>query len=308
MVTLRAYSNPTEAALAKSVLDDHNIFCSLADENAYLYGGAPFAMPVRLLVADEQAEEADHILKKADGDFADFVPTPDSEIQETIEKINQKRLHRGDQQLSPQLAAKNNPWEILAIASLLLLPGLVLLLQKHELILFGSVRGVGRDSITVFSPTTAHLFGGLVIAVVVLLTALFFYIRRAIMREQTAATLLRDLQVPEDEVAQAVNFLESTPPDSALDVSGDAPIDAKASRRSPGGGRSLSREAAQALAVIFPALGILCFLIATASDLRQSGTWFPPQRSAIEWFVAALILASIGGLFFGYARSRPQDI
>ena len=49
MVTLRAYSNPAEAALAKSLLDDYNILCSLADENAYLYGGAPFAMPIRIV-------------------------------------------------------------------------------------------------------------------------------------------------------------------------------------------------------------------------------------------------------------------
>jgi hypothetical protein len=72
--------------------------------------------------------------------------------------------------------------------------------------------------------------------------------------------------------------------------------------------RSLSREGAQALALIFPILGILCFLIAAATGLRQSGSWFPLQRNGIEWFVAALILASIGGLFFGYARRRPQNI
>ncbi|HAF02318.1 MAG TPA: hypothetical protein DCG89_00750, partial [Spartobacteria bacterium] len=63
MITLRTYSNPAEAALAKSLLDEHKIFCSLADENANLYGGGPLAMPIRLLVADEQAEEASRILE-----------------------------------------------------------------------------------------------------------------------------------------------------------------------------------------------------------------------------------------------------
>jgi Putative prokaryotic signal transducing protein len=193
MVTLRAYSNPAEAALAKSLLDDHNILCSLADENAQLYGGAPFAMPVRIVVADEQAEEADHVLKNADGHFVDFDPAPDSGVQETIETLSQERLPGREQQLSQQSPAENNPWEILAIASLLLLPGLGLLLRKHELILVAwGGRRISRTSLTVFSPATAHVFGALVIAVALLLTILFFYTRRAIMREQTAAALLRD--------------------------------------------------------------------------------------------------------------------
>jgi cytochrome c-type biogenesis protein CcmH/NrfG len=63
VVTLQTYSNPAEAAIAKSLLDDHKIFCSLADENVNLYGGGPLAMPIRLLVAEGQAEEAARILK-----------------------------------------------------------------------------------------------------------------------------------------------------------------------------------------------------------------------------------------------------
>jgi tetratricopeptide (TPR) repeat protein len=62
MVTLRTYSNPAEAAMAKSLLDDQKIVCSLADENSNLYGGGPLAMPIRLLVAEEQVEQARHIL------------------------------------------------------------------------------------------------------------------------------------------------------------------------------------------------------------------------------------------------------
>jgi hypothetical protein len=34
MVTLRAFSTPAQAALAKSLLDDHGIVSSLADENS----------------------------------------------------------------------------------------------------------------------------------------------------------------------------------------------------------------------------------------------------------------------------------
>jgi tetratricopeptide (TPR) repeat protein len=65
MVTLRTYSNPAEAAMAKSLLDDQKIVCSLADENSNLYGGSPLAMPIRLLVAEEQVEQARHILDDA---------------------------------------------------------------------------------------------------------------------------------------------------------------------------------------------------------------------------------------------------
>jgi hypothetical protein len=75
MVTLRTYSNPAEAALAKSLLDDHKIFCSLADENVNLYGGGPLAMPIRLLVADDQAEEAARSLKTKEPELSrDFDP------------------------------------------------------------------------------------------------------------------------------------------------------------------------------------------------------------------------------------------
>ena len=63
MVTIRAYSNSAEAAMTKSLLDSHDIFCRLADENVNLYGGGPLAMPIRLLVAEDQAEQAARILE-----------------------------------------------------------------------------------------------------------------------------------------------------------------------------------------------------------------------------------------------------
>jgi|GEM_PF-967252 len=63
MITLRAYSSPAEAAMAKSLLDDQQIVCSLADENSNLYAGSGgVAIPVRLLVAEDQVEQARHIL------------------------------------------------------------------------------------------------------------------------------------------------------------------------------------------------------------------------------------------------------
>src|SRR5438309_112296 len=168
MVTLRAFSSPAEAALAKSLLNDHNILCTLADENSYLYGGAPFAMPVRLLVAEDQAEEADRVLKNPSQDRADSIATiPGDRLQ--------------------QRAATNNPWEFLAVAALLLIPGLTLLLQNGELILLAPDHRINRHSIAIFSSTTVHMLGALVIAAALLLIVLFFYVRRAITREQATA-------------------------------------------------------------------------------------------------------------------------
>lgn len=61
-ITLRVFDSAAEAAIAKSVLDDHGIACSLADEASHLYSGAPGAIPVRLLVREDQAEDALRIL------------------------------------------------------------------------------------------------------------------------------------------------------------------------------------------------------------------------------------------------------
>src|SRR5689334_10407578 len=65
MVTLRTYADPVAAGFAKSTLEANGIVCSLADEGANAWGGAPLAMPIRLLVNDEQADDARRILDDA---------------------------------------------------------------------------------------------------------------------------------------------------------------------------------------------------------------------------------------------------
>ena len=93
MVTLRTYSNPVEAAIAKSRLDDHEIFCALADENVNLYGGGPMAMPIRLLVAEDKAEEAARILEAKGPELSeDFEPGPATQIASEKKDINQQIL------------------------------------------------------------------------------------------------------------------------------------------------------------------------------------------------------------------------
>ena len=83
MVTLRTYPNPLDAAIAKSILDEHNIICSLADENANVYGGAPFAMPVRLMVSEKQADEALRILETMAQQHSDQIERLDIPKQES---------------------------------------------------------------------------------------------------------------------------------------------------------------------------------------------------------------------------------
>lgn len=174
MITLRAFTTPAEAALAKSLLDDHDIVCSLADENAYLYGGAPLAMPVRLLVAEDQAEKAARILKHPpDGLIAGPVANHEEIAVVSAPSADQKAAER-----------KNIPWEFLLIALLVSVPGLVLLMQKHDLILFASTRRLVRGDFTVISPTNAHWLGAGVIGAAVFLVFLFLYVRRAIATDE----------------------------------------------------------------------------------------------------------------------------
>jgi tetratricopeptide (TPR) repeat protein len=62
MVTLRVFDSALNAGLAKSLLEDHGIECALADEASHDLSGAAVAVPVRLLVREEQAQEALRIL------------------------------------------------------------------------------------------------------------------------------------------------------------------------------------------------------------------------------------------------------
>jgi hypothetical protein len=169
MVTLRAFSTAAEAALAKSLLDDHDIVCSLADENSWLYGGAPLAMPVRLLVAEDHAAEADRILTHPPDGLNPGPGAKDIEVAIPISSADDKAAER-----------KNSPWEFLLIALLVLVPGTLLLAQKQDLILFASARRLVWGDFTVISPTNAHWIGAAVIGLALFLVFLFFYVRRDI--------------------------------------------------------------------------------------------------------------------------------
>ena len=160
MVTVRTYWVSAEAALAKSVLDDYEIFCALIHENAHLYGRAPFAMPIRLVVDEDQAEQAIRILNGA--------PEAAAEIEATI-----------DASLAPRGTAyefkSSRPWEMLAIAFYFLLPGICVLQIQHPRLVTPDW-SVRREIATV---DVIHLLGWIAIIFAGFLLALYFYALRS---------------------------------------------------------------------------------------------------------------------------------
>jgi hypothetical protein len=171
MVTLRAFTTPAEAALAKTLLDDHGIVSSLADENSYLYGGAYLAMPVRLLVAEEQLEEAARILSNPP-DGLNVEPAVEKEIAEAASELRQKEEQ-----------SVNNPWQLLALAFMVAIPGVMLLAEKYNLLIVAYRRPTPRGT-TIITPAVAHILGLGLIAISCFLVFLYFYVRRDIARER----------------------------------------------------------------------------------------------------------------------------
>lgn len=92
--------------MAKSILDDQQIPCSLADENSNLYAGTGhIAIPVRLLVAEENVEHALHILDDARPPLPDDFD-PGSDSAEMTVDLQQKILSElGNLRTSSRLIA-----------------------------------------------------------------------------------------------------------------------------------------------------------------------------------------------------------
>lgn len=86
------------------------------------------------------------------------------------------------------LLKRGNPWELLAIAALIFVPGVIMLVQRQPMIAFPQAYGSSRDpsprqAIEVISPAAAHIFGALAIVVAALIVLLYFWARRAIARD-----------------------------------------------------------------------------------------------------------------------------
>jgi hypothetical protein len=80
------------------------------------------------------------------------------------------------------LTKRSNPWELLVIAALFCVPGVVIILQKQPFVFpsFGS----RVAQITLWSLTELHVLGWFGVVVAASLIALYFYARCSIAREE----------------------------------------------------------------------------------------------------------------------------
>ena len=79
-------------------------------------------------------------------------------------------------------ARRNNPWELLVIALLYLLPSVGLLTQKKPTLLLQARRSM--SDATILTPPMAHVFGGFAILVSLTFVILYFYVRYSAGREE----------------------------------------------------------------------------------------------------------------------------
>jgi len=163
MVTVHTYWSPVEAGLAKSLLDDCEIFCVLADEDTNRYAGAPFAVPIRLRVREDQADQASRILS---GDL-EGRPQLDGEMDAESSSADMLEVSRGD--------SDNNPWELLVVAFLFLVPGLCVLQTKYPVVVTISSR-IQRE---IAALTIIHFLGWLAIGFAAFLIATYFRVWRS---------------------------------------------------------------------------------------------------------------------------------
>jgi len=171
MVTVRTYWNPAQAALAKSLLDDYEIVSALTDENSSLYGRAPMAMPIRLMVLEDQAEMAARIL---DNDVEGIVALHD--------KGGATEMETGEKE--PPQTQPGPPWELLFLAFYFLLPGLCVLLIKYP----ARSANTGWGRYVIARIAVVHMFGWLAIVFALCLVALFWYAQRSTERASPDTT------------------------------------------------------------------------------------------------------------------------
>ncbi|MEP7015692.1 MAG: DUF2007 domain-containing protein [Verrucomicrobiota bacterium] len=156
---VRTYWNSAEAALAKSLLDDCEVSCVLLHEYANSY--YPFAMPIRLMVSEDEARRADLILAGQSEDGAEF----ETSVDTADAAVDRAEL---------LAAANHNPWELLVLAFYLLVPAICLLATK-----FPAAGTSSRIRYLIARATVTQLLGLIEAVFAILLIAFYFRVRRS---------------------------------------------------------------------------------------------------------------------------------
>ncbi|MVZ98042.1 DUF2007 domain-containing protein [Sphingorhabdus sp. IMCC26285] len=65
LVELARYPNAIEAEIARTLLESHGLMAVTFDTGMNIADSAAFAIPVRLMVLDDECEEAIEILREA---------------------------------------------------------------------------------------------------------------------------------------------------------------------------------------------------------------------------------------------------
>ena len=81
---------------------------------------------------------------------------------------------------------KNNPWEVLVLAGLFFFPGVFMLFQRGTVVAFQKSFRYLPSDVMALSEHGARIFGMLAIAVGLVLVWFYFYLRRAIARDEEA--------------------------------------------------------------------------------------------------------------------------
>jgi hypothetical protein len=80
---------------------------------------------------------------------------------------------------------KNDPWEVLVVAGLFFFPGVFMLFQRGTVIAFQQSFRYAPSGFMALSERGAHIFGVLAILVSLVLVWFYFYLRRAIARDES---------------------------------------------------------------------------------------------------------------------------
>src|SRR5260370_12452958 len=144
-------------------MEDGELFWFLADVDRKRDAGAPFAVPFRLLVWEDQADQGIRIL------------SGDLEAQPQLNREVDRESWAADMLAVNREGCDGNAWELLVVAFLFLVPGLCVLQTKYPVVVTISSR-IRREIAAV---TIIHFLGWLGIGFAAVLVATYFRVLRS---------------------------------------------------------------------------------------------------------------------------------